>query len=40
MSIPRFALQDKVALRLLKLYFYIEDVPVWSMALDIRLSNL
>jgi hypothetical protein len=28
MSIPRFALQDKVALRLLKLYFYIEDVPV------------
>ena len=33
------ALQDKVILRLLKLYFYIVDVAEWSMALDIRLSD-
>ena len=39
MSISRFFLRDKVALRLLKLYFNIADVVEWSRALDIRISN-
>ena len=39
MSIPRFSLRDKVALRLLKLYFYIADVVEWHRALDISLSD-
>jgi hypothetical protein len=39
MSISRFSLQDKVTLRLLKLYFNIVDVVEWSRALDIRLSD-
>ena len=39
MSISRFSLRDKVTLRLLKLYFYIEHVAAWSGSLDIRLSD-
>ena len=39
MSISRFSFQDKVTLRLLKLYFYIADVAEWSRALDLRLSD-
>ena len=36
MSISRFSLRDKVTLRLLKLYFYIADIVVWSRALYIN----
>ena len=39
MSISEFALQDKVTLRPLELYFYIEDVIEWSRALDIMPSD-
>jgi hypothetical protein len=39
MSISRFSLRDKVALRLLKLHFYGVDVVEWSGALDVRLSD-
>ena len=39
MSIPRFALRDKVTLRLLKLLFKGVDVVEWSRALDVRLSE-
>jgi hypothetical protein len=38
MSILRFALGDKVTLRLLELYFYIEDVAECLTALGIRLG--
>ena len=38
-SISRFPLRDKVALRLLKLYFCIADMVEWSRALDIRQSD-
>ena len=34
-SIPRFALRDKVTLRLLKLYFYMVE---WSKVLDISME--
>ena len=39
MSIPRFALRDKVTLRLLKLLFKGVDVVEWSRALDVRLNE-
>jgi hypothetical protein len=35
----RFALREKVALRLLKLLFKGVDVVEWSRALDVRLSE-
>ena len=38
-SIPRFALREKVSLRLLKLLFKGVDVVEWSRALDVRLSE-
>ena len=38
-SIPRFALREKVTLRLLKLLFYGVDVVEWARALDVRLSE-
>ena len=38
-SIPRFALREKVTLRLLKLLFKGVDVVEWSRALDVRLSE-
>ena len=38
-SIPRFALREKVTLRLLKLLFKGVDVVEWSGALDVRLSE-
>jgi hypothetical protein len=38
-SIPRFALREKVTLRLLKLIFKGVDVVEWSRALDVRLSE-
>jgi hypothetical protein len=38
-SIPRFALGEKVTLRLLKLILYRVDVVEWSRALDVRLSD-
>ena len=37
--IPRFALRDKVTLRLLKLLFKGVDVVEWSRALDVKLSE-
>jgi hypothetical protein len=37
--ISRFALRDKVTLRLLKLLFKGVDVVEWSRALDVRLSE-
>ena len=37
--IPRFALREKVTLRLLKLLFQGVDVVEWSRALDVRLSE-
>ena len=37
--IPRFALREKVTLRLLKLLFKGVDVVEWSRALDVRLSE-
>jgi hypothetical protein len=39
MSISRFALRDKVTLRLLKLLLKGVDVVEWSRALDVRLSE-
>ena len=39
MSIPRFALREKVTLGLLKLLFEGVDVVEWSRALDVRLSE-
>ena len=39
MSIPRFALREKVTLRLLKLLLKGVDVVEWSRALDVRLSE-
>ena len=39
MSIPIFALRDRVTLRSLKLYFYIADVVEWDKELDLRLSD-
>jgi hypothetical protein len=39
MSIPIFALRDKVTLRSLQLYFYIADVVEWHRELDLRLSD-
>jgi hypothetical protein len=36
----RFSLRDKVTLRLLKLYSYIEDVVEGHRGLDIRLKRL
>jgi hypothetical protein len=39
MSIPKFALRDKVTLRSLKLLFKGVDVVEWSRALDVRLSE-
>ena len=39
MSIPRFALREKVALRLLKLLFKGVDAVEWSRVLDVRLSE-
>ena len=38
-SIPRFALREKVTLRLLKLLFMRVDVVEWSRELDVRLSE-
>ena len=38
-SIPRFALREKVTLRLLNLLFKGVDVVEWSRALDLRLSE-
>ena len=38
-SIPRFALREKVTLRLLKLLFKGMDVVKWSKALHVRLSE-
>jgi hypothetical protein len=38
-SIPRFALREKVTLRLLKLFFQGVDVVEWSRALDVRVSE-
>jgi hypothetical protein len=38
-SIPRFALREKVTLRLLKLLLKGVDVVEWSRALDVRLSE-
>jgi hypothetical protein len=38
-SIPRFALREKVTLRLLKLLFKGVDVVEWSRVLDVRLSE-
>jgi hypothetical protein len=38
-SIPRFALREKVTLRLLKLFFKGVDVVEWSKALDVWLSE-
>ena len=38
-AIPRFALREKVKLRLLKLLFLGVDVVEWSRALDVRLSE-
>jgi hypothetical protein len=38
-SIPKFALREKITLRLLKLLFYEVDVVVRSRALDVRLSE-
>ena len=38
-SIPRFALQEKVTLRLLKLLSKGVDVVEWSRALDVKLSE-
>ena len=38
-SIARFALREKVTLRLLKLLFKGVDVVEWSRALDVRLSE-
>jgi hypothetical protein len=37
--IPRFALREKVTLRLLKLLFSGVDVVEWSRVLDVRLSE-
>ena len=37
--IPRFALREKVTLRLLKLLLKGVDVVEWSRALDVRLSE-
>ena len=39
MAISRFALRDRVTLRLLKLPFWGKDVVEWSMALAVRLSD-
>jgi hypothetical protein len=39
MSISRFALRDKVTLRLLKLLLKGVDVVEWDRALDVRLSE-
>jgi hypothetical protein len=39
MSLSRFSLRDKVALRLLKLHFNGADVVEWPRALDVRLSE-
>ena len=39
MSIRRFALRDKITLRLLKLYFNITDVGEWSRALHIMVID-
>ena len=38
-SFPRFALREKLTLRLLKLLFKGVDVVEWSRALDVRLSE-
>ena len=38
-TIPRFALREKVTLRLLKLLFQGVDVVEWSRELDVRLSE-
>ena len=37
--IPRFALREKITLRLLKLHFKGVDVVEWSRALEVRLSE-